>query len=57
MEPIKTMDGKVVTEEMLDSFEAALSQDDWADNWQFTGSIIEGAPPLNTANEMLAKTV
>ncbi len=45
MDPIKTIDGKVVTEEMLDRWSEALDRDEWPDGEHNVGDIVVGCPP------------
>ncbi|HBT94626.1 MAG TPA: hypothetical protein DEB24_00185 [Coriobacteriia bacterium] len=47
MEDIKTIDGKVVTEKMLDKWAEELDCDEWPEGWKNVGEIIVGRPPLS----------
>jgi hypothetical protein len=45
MGEIKTAEGKVVTDEMIERWEKALDHDEWPDGWVSVGSVVNGAPP------------
>ncbi|MEG0476825.1 MAG: hypothetical protein RR572_04040 [Raoultibacter sp.] len=47
MESIKTADGKMVTEELLDKWCDALDHDEWPKGWNNVGKVVSGRPPLS----------
>lgn len=47
MEPIKTKDGHVVTEEMIDRWCEALDRGEWPTGEYSAGEVIVGRPPLS----------
>ncbi len=44
---IATIDGKAVTEEMLDSWTAALDKDEWPKGWKNVGDVVVSRPPMS----------
>lgn len=47
MEPIKTADSKLVTEEMIERWGTALDHDEWPDDWHNNGKVVIGRPPMS----------
>lgn len=44
MSGIKSANGKMVTEEMIDAWSSALDNDQWPEGWHNVGEIVDGKP-------------
>lgn len=49
MRPIETIDGKLVTEEMIEKWEQAAEAegDTWPEGWTNWGPVVVGRPPMS----------
>lgn len=54
MNGIVAENGKVVTDEMIASWEDALERDEWPDGWRNVGDVIEGRLPSRSASTTLS---
>ena len=52
MSRIVAENGKVVTDEMIASWEDALERDEWPDGWANVGEIVEGRLPTSLSDSV-----
>ena len=50
MSDITAIDGKVVTDKMINEWSNALDNDKWPSGWRNVGEIVEGLPKTSSAN-------
>lgn len=53
MSEIKASNGKVVTEEMISSWSAALDNDEWPEGWHNVGDVVEGKPRVQAEKSVV----
>lgn len=46
MGDIKTAEGRMVSDEMIETWAEALDRDEWPEGWANVGGIVDGAPPV-----------
>lgn len=49
---IKGANGKLITDELLDTWSEALDNDEWPQGWENAGDVIYGKPPLSKGNSV-----
>lgn len=52
MTEIKAANDKVVTDEMLDDWCAALDRDEWPEGWENRSEVVYGRPPLSAGSSV-----
>jgi hypothetical protein len=53
MDAIKTIDGQVVTDDLLGKWSAALDRDEWPEGEYSSGPVIIGRPPMSAEGSVV----